>query len=50
MGAQVMNNCEKYLSLPMVGGKSKVSTFKEIQERITKKVIGGGRKKLYRRR
>ena len=40
MGAQVMTNCEKYLGLPMVGGKSKVSTFKGLQERITKKVIG----------
>lgn len=40
MGAQVMNNCEKYLSLPMIGGKSKVGKFKELQERITKNVIG----------
>ena len=39
MGAQVMNNCEKHLNLPMVGGKSKVGTFKELQERITKNVI-----------
>jgi len=30
MGAQVMTNCEKYLGLPMVGGKSKVGTFKEL--------------------
>ena len=35
-----MNNCEKYLGLPMVRGKSKVGTFKELQERITKKVMG----------
>ena len=40
MGAQIMNNCEKYLRLPMVGGKSKFGTFKEIQERIMKKVMG----------
>ena len=40
MGAQVMNNCKRYLGLPMVGGKSKVGTFKEVQERITKKVMG----------
>lgn len=40
MGAQVMHNCEKYLGLPMVGGKSKVSTFKELEDRITKRVIG----------
>ena len=35
-----MTSCEKYLRLPMVGGKSKVSTFKELQERVTKKVMG----------
>ena len=35
-----MTSCEKYLGLPMIGGKSKVSTFKELQERITKKVMG----------
>ena len=35
-----MNNCEKYPGLTMVGGKSKVGTFKELQERITKKVMG----------
>ena len=35
-----MNNCEKYLGLTMVGGNSKVGTFKELQERITKKVMG----------
>ena len=34
-----MTNCEKYLGLPMVGSKSNVGTFKELQERITKKVI-----------
>ena len=38
-GAQVMTNCEKYLGLPMVKGKSKVNTFKDLQERITKRVI-----------
>ena len=35
-----MTNCKKYLGLPMVGGKSKVGTFREIQEWVTKKVIG----------
>ena len=34
-----MTNCKKYLGLPMVGGKSKVSTFREIQERVTKRVL-----------
>ena len=35
-----MTNCEKYLGLPMVGGKYKVNTFKDLQERITKRVMG----------
>ena len=40
-GAQVMTNCEKYLGhLLMVGGKSKVDTYKDLQERITKRVMG----------
>ena len=38
-GAQVMTNCEKYLGLPMVGGKSMVNTFKDLQEQITKRVM-----------
>ena len=29
---------EKYLGLPMVGGKNKVITFKELWERIAKRV------------
>ena len=29
-GAQVMTNCKKHLRLPMVGGRSRVSTFKEL--------------------
>ena len=40
LGAQGMTECEKYLGLPIVGGKLKVGTFKELQERITKQVIG----------
>ena len=35
-----MEDCDTYLSLPMVGGKSKVNTFKGLHERITKKVMG----------
>ena len=35
-----MTNCERYLGLPMVEGKSKVSTFREVQERVTKRVMG----------
>ena len=34
-----MTNCEKYIGLPMVRGKSKVNTFKDLQEQITKRVI-----------
>ena len=40
MGAQVMMDYDKYLGLHMVGGNSKVSTFKELQEKITKRVMG----------
>ena len=39
LGAQVMIECEKYLGLLMPSGKSKAGTFKEIQEKITKRVM-----------
>ena len=39
-GGRIMEDCEPYLGLPMTRGKSKVNTFKGLQERITKKVIG----------
>ena len=35
-----MEDCEKYLGLPMVGGKSKVNTFWELREKISKRVMG----------
>ena len=36
-----MENCEKCLGLPMVGGgKSKVNTFRGFQEKITKRIMG----------
>ena len=35
-----MEDCEQYLGLPMVGEKSKVNTFKTLQERINKRVMG----------
>ncbi|XP_075650106.1 putative mitochondrial protein AtMg00310 [Castanea sativa] len=35
-----MNDCEKYLDLPMVGGKPKANTFRESQERISIGVLG----------
>ena len=40
MGARIMENCEEYLGLPMVGGKSKVNTFKDLGEKITRRVLG----------
>ena len=40
LGARVISECEKYLGLPMLSGKSKVETFKELQEKITKRVLG----------
>ena len=45
LGARVMSNCERYLGLPMATGKSKANTFKDHQERISKRVIG--RKEKY---
>ena len=38
--AQVVTKFEKYLGLLMVGAKNKVSTFKDLQERIAKWVTG----------
>ena len=46
LGAQIMKNCERYFGLPMVGGKSKVSTFREIQELVTKMVMGWKKKHI----
>lgn len=40
MGGRIMEDFEKYLGLPMVGGRSKVNTFKDLQENITKRVLG----------
>ena len=39
LGARVMTNYEKYLGLPMIGGKLKVNTFRELHERISKRVM-----------
>lgn len=44
-----MIECDKYLGLPMASGKSKVGTFKELQEKITKRVLGW-KENLYQRR
>lgn len=35
LGAQILMDCEKYLGLPMVGRKSRVSTFKEVHKRMS---------------
>lgn len=43
-----MIDCERYLDLPMTGGKSKVNTFCDIQEKITN-VLWGGRKNISQR-
>ena len=40
LGARIMEDCEKYLGLPMVGRKSKVNSFKELREKITNRVLG----------
>ena len=40
LGARIMEDGEAYLGLPMVAGKSKVNTFKALQEKINKKVLG----------
>lgn len=43
MEVRIMENCEKYLGLPMVGGKSKVNrlnTCRDLREKITKRFIG----------
>ena len=41
-----MADYEKYLGLPMMGGKSNVSTFKELQEMVTKRVMGWKKKHI----
>jgi len=38
LNAQIVTEFKKYLGLPMVGGKNKVNTFKELRERIAKRV------------
>ena len=38
LGAQVFQDYEQYLRLPMIAGKSKTNTFKGMREKITNKV------------
>ena len=40
MGARIMENCEKYLGLPMMGGKAKINTFKDLGEKNHKESYG----------
>ena len=40
LNAQIVMEFEKYLGLPMVGGKNKANTFKDLWERIAKRVTG----------
>ena len=39
MRVQIMMDCEQYLGLPMVTGKSQVNTFKGVREKIAKRVM-----------
>ena len=48
MGARIMENCEKYLGLPMMGGKAKINTFKDLGEKITRRVMGWKEKYIYK--
>lgn len=38
LNAQIVTEFEKYLGLPMVGGKNKVNMFKELRDRIAKRI------------
>ena len=40
LGARIIEDCKKYLGLPMVGLKSKVNTFKDLWEKVTNSVMG----------
>lgn len=35
-----MTEYERHLGLPMASGKSKVNTFKDLQEKISKRMLG----------
>ena len=40
LGARIIEDCKRYLGLPMAGGKSKVKTFKDLREKITNRFLG----------
>lgn len=50
LGVQIMIDCERYLDLLMTGGKSKVNTFCDLQEKITKCVMGWKKKYISKAR
>ena len=39
-GAQVIRQHEKYLGLPTLVGRNKKNTFKEVKEKLAKKLAG----------
>ena len=45
-GAQVIKQHEKYLGLPSLVGRNKKNTFKEIKEKLSKKLAGWKQKLL----
>ena len=45
-GAQVIKQHEKYLGLPSLVGRNKKNTFKEIKEKLSKKLAGWKEKLL----
>lgn len=40
LGGRIMTQSEKYLGLPMASGKLEVTTFEDLQEKVTKWVMG----------
>ena len=40
LGARVMTNCKKSLGLPTTVGKSMANTFKDLQEKISNRMMG----------
>lgn len=50
LGAWITSNGEKYLGLPMASGKSKLNTFKELQEKKNQKGNGVEREAYHKGR
>ena len=44
LGARIKTDSDRYLGLPMATEKSKVNTFKDLQEKITKHLMGSKEK------